>query len=177
LDYEFHSLLNIDEKIATAFDILFLDNVLIRFLNAAGIDKNQNIGIAMPDGSNISIEKVRLAFKNLRSRWQGPDSASEAIAADCNRLLPVAEQILQNEPTTDVVLLGHSHIPDIQRYRGKVYANTGAWCHDPDAGYFVEVIRHADEDAGKSTVQLWKWANDMRQNVAKPLEPNPIPFG
>jgi UDP-2,3-diacylglucosamine hydrolase len=51
--------------------------------------------------------------------------------------------------TSDIVIFGHTHRPEIRRYGGKTYVNTGEW---------IRNYTYAKMENGK--ISLWQWFPD-----------------
>jgi UDP-2,3-diacylglucosamine hydrolase len=79
------------------------------------------------------------AFRALHPDWasrlaQGSSDASRNYRArDAGRgLRQIAEEALAREPTLDLLVYGHSHVPALERSAsGGVFANAGSWLDQP----------------------------------------------
>lgn len=128
--------------------------------------------IVLGDG-RYTVGAVKASFKDLWTRWQGPDGRVQAALADYRNLLgPVAERIAR-DPGKRVVVFGHTHKPKLEAAAGRIYANTGCWCDYKDgSGDYVEVFE--DLDADQLVVRLRRWKNGAQQTVAEARTPNVV---
>lgn len=74
--------------------------------------------------------------------WLHPDHATRLALASSRTsrhrrahdegrgLMAVAETLVERDPTIELVVHGHSHVPTLQRLGTAVYANAGAWYLD-----------------------------------------------
>jgi UDP-2,3-diacylglucosamine hydrolase len=100
--------------------------------------------------NRLAIRAFRLLHPDFGHRLaMGSSHASRTYRArDYGRgLRDVAMQTLAREPSLDLLIFGHTHVPTIERApSGGVYANAGGWMEDPT---FLRI----DEDR----VALYRW--------------------
>jgi len=155
------ALIDVRDAVDIVVDVTIAERVFDAVLTYADIPGSSSI--VMPGGVSLTVAQIKQAFDNLWSRWAGPNSRLKALLADCTVLDPVARQIFNTERSTNVVVLGHSHLAQLRRYSDTVYANSGSWCRSKGAGDFVEIIR--EESAHNLTVQRWKWTGRETDKV------------
>jgi UDP-2,3-diacylglucosamine hydrolase len=85
--------------------------------------------------NRVAIRAFRAIHPDLASRLaMGSSSASRSyVPRDEGRgLRAVAEAALAADPTLELLLYGHSHVPALERMpSGNVYANAGSWLDSP----------------------------------------------
>jgi UDP-2,3-diacylglucosamine hydrolase len=83
----------------------------------------------------LSIRTFRLLHPDFATRLALGSSHTSRTLRPGDKgvgLRNVALQMLADEPSLELVLFGHSHVPTLERTDGGgVYANSGAWLYDP----------------------------------------------
>lgn len=102
--------------------------------------------IAMPDNTSITVHEVKERYADLYDRWcdthKGFGAGVRAVLAEFNYMDDMADQLCKRGGT-NIVVLGHSHKPEIDKdtwfVDDRIYVNAGAWCEKEASGSFVEV--------------------------------------
>ena len=141
-------------------------------LEEAGIP--ESAPITMPDGSSITTGEVKARYADLYDHWcashSGFGAGIRAVLAEFDYLDDFADQVCKRGGT-NIVVLGHSHRPEIDKdtwfVDDRIYANAGAWCEDEDSGSFVEIVTTGKEHV----VRVCEWdgtARKVRQQETLP---------
>jgi UDP-2,3-diacylglucosamine hydrolase len=119
----------------------------------------------------LSIRAFRMLHPDLASRLAlGSSHASRTHRApdDGEGLRRVARETMRGDPSLELVVFGHSHVPTLERApEGAVYANAGSWL---DAYTYLEVT--------PGRVALCRWdgsAEGDRLHVLDRLAQEPLP--
>jgi UDP-2,3-diacylglucosamine pyrophosphatase LpxH len=113
-------------------------------LEEAGIPETASI--AMPGDTSITAHQVKEKYADLYDHWcathKGFGAGIRAVIAEFNYLDDMSDQICKRGGA-NIVVLGHSHKPEIDKdtwfVDDRIYANAGAWCEKETSGSFVEL--------------------------------------
>lgn len=116
--------------------------------------------IVMPDSTTITAHDVKERYAHLYDQWckthTGFGAGVRAVIAEFNYLDDLADQICKRGGT-NIVVLGHSHKPEIDKdswfVDDRIYANAGAWCEKESSGSFVEI----ESTEKEHTVRVREW--------------------
>jgi UDP-2,3-diacylglucosamine hydrolase len=86
------------------------------------------------------------------AKWYSKTFRKETLNKDRVDALRAASRELLSEKNTDVVVMGHSHHPEVSRWDEGVYVNPGSWYMDKT----VAIIDH-DETS------IWSWNGSVLQ--------------
>lgn len=141
-------------------------------LEEAGVPETASI--AMPGDTSVTVREVKDRYADLYDRWcathKGFGAGIRAVLAEFNYLDDMADQICKRGGT-NIVVLGHSHKPELDKdtwfVDDRIYANAGAWCEQEASGSFVE-IETTDK---KQIVRVRAWDGRDSRTTAQEILP------